>query len=154
MQRCRQCLSGACLQVRDKPVLLAWMGSPRCSACHSHLLSLPHAVGFISRPVGAVMFGHLGDTKGRGYCLLVSVLLMGIPTVLIGCLPSYKQIGIAAPILLALLRLAQGLAMGGEFGACMRACPCRWQLLLGGAACISVGARMCSAAAPFQRHPC
>lgn len=65
------------------------------------------------------MFGHLGDTKGRGYCLLVSVLLMGIPTVLIGCLPSYKQIGIAAPILLALLRLAQGLAMGGEFGACM-----------------------------------
>jgi MFS family permease len=61
-------------------------------------------------------FGHLGDTKGRGTCLLWTVLLMGIPTVLIGCLPSYSQIGIAAPILLAFLRLVQGLAMGGEFG--------------------------------------
>jgi MFS family permease len=61
-------------------------------------------------------FGHLGDTKGRGTCLLWTVLLMGIPTVLIGCLPNYSQIGIAAPILLAILRLVQGLAMGGEFG--------------------------------------
>jgi MFS family permease len=64
-----------------------------------------------------VLFGHLGDTKGRGTCLLISVLVMGIPTVLIGCLPSYHHIGIAAPILLAILRLIQGLAMGGEFGA-------------------------------------
>ncbi|KAF8068166.1 shiA [Scenedesmus sp. PABB004] len=77
------------------------------------------AVGFLSRPVGAILFGHLGDTKGRGTCLLVTVLLMGIPTVLIGCLPSYATIGIAAPILLAVLRLVQGLAMGGEFGAAM-----------------------------------
>lgn len=65
-------------------------------------------VGYISRPAGALLFGHLGDTKGRGTCLLISVLVMGVPTVLIGCLPSYAHIGIAAPILLALLRLVQG----------------------------------------------
>ncbi|KAF6255165.1 major facilitator superfamily domain-containing protein [Scenedesmus sp. NREL 46B-D3] len=76
-------------------------------------------IGYISRPAGAVLFGHLGDTRGRGTCLLLSVLVMGIPTVLIGCLPSYHQIGLAAPILLAALRLIQGLAMGGEFGAAM-----------------------------------
>lgn len=75
-----------------------------------------HAVGFIARPAGALLFGHLGDTKGRGLCLLLSVLLMGIPTVVIGCLPTYAQAGIAAPTLLALMRLIQGLAMGGEFG--------------------------------------
>jgi len=78
-----------------------------------------YALGFISRPAGAIMFGHIGDSKGRGMCLLLSVLLMGIPTVLIGCLPTYNHIGLAAPILLAFLRLVQGLAMGGEFGAAM-----------------------------------
>lgn len=67
-----------------------------------------YAVGFVSRPAGALLFGHLGDTRGRGFCLLVSVLVMGVPTVLIGCLPSYEQAGIASPILLALLRLVQG----------------------------------------------
>jgi MHS family proline/betaine transporter-like MFS transporter len=59
-------------------------------------------------------FGHLGDTKGRRICLLVSVTMMAIPTVLIGCLPTFAQAGLAAPILLALLRAVQGLAMGGE----------------------------------------
>lgn len=67
-----------------------------------------YAVGFLSRPAGAVLFGHLGDTKGRGFCLLMSVLVMGIPTVLIGCLPSYAQAGYASPIMLAVLRLIQG----------------------------------------------
>lgn len=74
------------------------------------------AVGFLSRPAGAILFGHLGDTRGRGFCLLLSILVMGIPTVLIGCLPTYTQAGLASPILLAVLRLVQGLAMGGEFG--------------------------------------
>ncbi|WIA40965.1 hypothetical protein OEZ86_004615 [Tetradesmus obliquus] len=78
-----------------------------------------YAVGFISRPVGALLFGHLGDTRGRRICLLVSVTMMAIPTVLIGCLPTFAQAGIAAPILLALLRAIQGLAMGGEFGCAM-----------------------------------
>jgi MFS family permease len=54
------------------------------------------------------MFGHLGDTKGRGFCLVLSIVLMGIPTVLIGCLPTYAQAGFASPILLAVLRLVQG----------------------------------------------
>jgi MFS family permease len=67
-----------------------------------------YAVGFLSRPAGAILFGHLGDTKGRGFCLLLSVLVMGIPTVLIGCLPTYAQAGYASPVLLALLRLIQG----------------------------------------------
>jgi hypothetical protein len=92
-----------------------------------------YALGFISRPAGAIMFGHIGDSKGRGMCLLLSVLLMGIPTVLIGCLPTYHHIGLAAPIILAFLRLVQGLAMGGEFGAgagwTMPSCVCshHWQ---------------------------
>lgn len=102
------------------------------------------AVGFLSRPVGAVMFGHLGDTRGRGTCLLWTVLLMGIPTILIGCLPGYATIGIAAPILLALLRLVQGLAMGGEFGAAMvylyEIADPRYKALTGSLGYISLGA--------------
>lgn len=74
------------------------------------------AVGFVTRPVGALAFGHLGDTRGRGMCLLLSVIFMGVPTVIIGCLPTYAQAGAVAPALLALMRLVQGLAMGGEFG--------------------------------------
>eukprot|EP00882_Tetradesmus_deserticola_P006784 GHRQ01007142.1.p1 GENE.GHRQ01007142.1~~GHRQ01007142.1.p1 ORF type:complete len:279 (+),score=79.58 GHRQ01007142.1:235-1071(+) len=78
-----------------------------------------YAVGFISRPIGALGFGHLGDTKGRRICLLISVTMMAVPTVLIGCLPTFAHAGLAAPILLALLRAIQGLAMGGEFGCAM-----------------------------------
>ena len=73
--------------------------------CHAVLC---YAVGFLSRPAGAILFGHLGDTKGRGFCLLLSVLVMGLPTVLIGCLPTYAQAGYASPVLLAVLRLVQG----------------------------------------------
>ncbi|KAF8062751.1 kgtP [Scenedesmus sp. PABB004] len=78
-----------------------------------------YAVGFISRPLGSILFGHIGDTRGRRITLLLSVALMAVPTVLIGCLPTFAQVGIAAPALLAVLRLVQGLAVGGEFGSAM-----------------------------------
>eukprot|EP00775_Hariotina_reticulata_P009249 gene9249-9415_t len=78
-----------------------------------------YAVGFLARPIGSVLFGHIGDTKGRRTTLLISICVMAVPTVLIGCLPTYSQAGIAAPVLLAILRLIQGLAMGGEFGSAL-----------------------------------
>ncbi|EPD69500.1 MFS transporter [Streptomyces sp. HGB0020] len=74
------------------------------------------AVGFIVRPVGAVLFGHFGDRRGRKSTLVVTLLAMGIATFLIGLLPTYASIGVAAPILLVILRLVQGLAVGGEWG--------------------------------------
>jgi hypothetical protein len=76
-------------------------------------------VGFLSRPAGALLFGHIGDSRGRGMCLLISVCVMGIPTVLIGCLPTYAQAGFASPCIMAVLRLVQGVGMGGEFAASM-----------------------------------
>lgn len=74
------------------------------------------ASGFIVRPFGALFFGKIGDVVGRKYAFLVTLLMMGISTALIGVLPTYQQVGIVAPILLTLLRLIQGLAMGGEYG--------------------------------------
>ena len=74
------------------------------------------AVGFVARPVGAVVFGHLGDRIGRRRCLLITVTMIGIVTGLIGALPDYLTIGLAAPVLLTLLRLLQGVAVGGEWG--------------------------------------
>lgn len=73
-------------------------------------------VGFASRPLGAVLFGAIGDRYGRRPALLITVVLIGISTGLIGFLPDYAAIGVAAPIMLALLRLLQGLAVGGEWG--------------------------------------
>ena len=72
------------------------------------------AVGFLARPIGAALFGHFGDCLGRKKILIVSILLMAIPTFLIGLLPTYSEIGVAAQILLILLRLCQGLSAGGE----------------------------------------
>jgi MFS family permease len=74
------------------------------------------ATGFIVRPFGAMVFGHVGDLIGRKYAFLVTMTIMGLSTFLIGLLPSYARIGIAAPLILLVLRLLQGLALGGEYG--------------------------------------
>lgn len=81
--------------------LLAWAG---------------FAVGFGFRPVGAVLFGYLGDRLGRKYTFLVTITLMGVATAGVGLIPSYAAIGMAAPVLVILLRILQGLALGGEYG--------------------------------------
>src|SRR6059058_369455 len=74
------------------------------------------AVGFVVRPFGALFFGRIGDLVGRKYAFLVTLLIMGGATALIGFLPTYATIGIAAPIALLLIRILQGLALGGEYG--------------------------------------
>jgi hypothetical protein len=74
------------------------------------------AAGFAVRPFGALVFGRLGDMVGRKYTFLITILIMGLSTFLVGVLPSYSSIGIAAPIILIILRLLQGLALGGEYG--------------------------------------
>jgi MFS family permease len=74
------------------------------------------AVGFVVRPFGALFFGRIGDLVGRKYAFLVTLLIMGGATALIGLLPTYSTIGIAAPIILLLIRILQGLALGGEYG--------------------------------------
>jgi MFS family permease len=92
--------------------------------------SLPHsiallasfstfAVGFLARPIGAIVFGHLGDRLGRTTALAIALALMGVATTLIGCLPPYAMIGASAPALLVLLRFAQGLAIGGQWSGAM-----------------------------------
>src|SRR3954466_15628127 len=74
------------------------------------------AAGFIVRPFGALVFGRLGDLIGRKYTFLLTLVLMGASTFLIGCVPGYATIGAWAPLLVLLLRLLQGLALGGEYG--------------------------------------
>jgi MFS family permease len=74
------------------------------------------AVAFLVRPLGGILFGHIGDKLGRRVSLVITLLLMGASTVLVGCLPTYENVGIAAPILLIVLRAVQGLAVGGEWG--------------------------------------
>ncbi len=75
-----------------------------------------NAVGFFARPLGGVVFGHYGDRVGRKSMLVTTLVIMGVATCLIGLLPTYNTIGIAAPVLLVLLRFAQGFGVGGEWG--------------------------------------
>ncbi|HRQ35828.1 MAG TPA: MFS transporter, partial [Chiayiivirga sp.] len=74
------------------------------------------ALAFFARPVGSAIFGHFGDRIGRKATLVASLMTMGVSTVLVGLLPTYATIGVAAPLLLALCRLGQGLGLGGEWG--------------------------------------
>ncbi|WP_144636101.1 MFS transporter [Bordetella genomosp. 13] len=93
------------------------------------------ASGMLARPIGGILFGHFGDRIGRKSMLTLSLLMMGICTVLIGLLPTYAQIGVWAPILLVLLRVGQGLSFGGEMGGAMlmavEHAPPRWKALFG-----------------------
>ena len=80
---------------------------------------LTFAAGFVARPIGGVIFGHFGDRIGRKRTLVIALMLMGVSSTLIGFLPTYAMIGVAAPVLLTLLRFAQGLAIGGQWGGAM-----------------------------------
>jgi len=77
---------------------------------------LTYAVGFIARPIGGIVFGHFGDKYGRKHLLQVAIVLVGATTFLMGCLPTFNSIGYAAPVMLIVLRFAQGFAVGGEWG--------------------------------------
>jgi MFS transporter, MHS family, shikimate and dehydroshikimate transport protein len=74
------------------------------------------SVGFIARPIGGAIFGHFGDRRGRKIMLMITMVIMALGTFAIGCLPTYQQIGIWAPILLVILRFIQGIGLGGEWG--------------------------------------
>ncbi len=113
------------------------------------------AVAFVARPVGSAVFGHFGDRVGRKATLVAALLTMGLSTVAIGLLPSYAQIGVFAPALLALCRFGQGLGLGGEWGG---AGPCCWpprtrrRASASGTACFRNWARrwdFCCPPAPF-----
>lgn len=98
-------------------VILSEQFFPKSNPTAGFLFTLgTFAAGFIVRPFGALVFGRLGDIVGRKYTFLVTLVLMGGSTFAIGLIPSYESIGIAAPLLVLFLRLAQGLALGGEYG--------------------------------------
>src|ERR1700719_1182913 len=75
-----------------------------------------YAVGFVARPIGAVIFGHYGDRIGRKAALIATLLLTGVSTFLVGCVPTYEQIGIWGAVVLVVLRFIQGIGVGGEWG--------------------------------------
>ena len=90
--------------------------APEVGRIHTMLI---FAIGFLSRPFGVILLGHLGDRIGRRVALLISILMMAIPTFTIGCLPTYAMIGMAAPFLIGVFRLLQGIPTGGEFTGVM-----------------------------------
>ena len=90
---------------------------PQVSPFAGILLSFStYAIGFAARPIGGIIFAHFGDRLGRKKMLMITLGLMGAGTFLIGCLPNFATIGIAAPILLVVLRIVQGIGVGGEWG--------------------------------------
>ena len=96
--------------------MLAPLFFPSDNQTVSYVSSLgTFAAGFVMRPIGGIVFGHLGDKFGRRYALVLSIFLVTIPTLSIGLLPTYAEIGIAAPIILVMCRLLQGLCVGGEY---------------------------------------
>ena len=106
-------------------------------------------VGYVARPIGSFIMGHLGDRFGRKPVLIGTLLLMGLSTFLVGCLPTYDQIGILAPILLVFLRICQGTALGGEYGGAA--------IYVAGMRLITVAARRRDGSSPrrrsgFSRH--
>ena len=102
------------------------------------------AVGFVMRPLGGILFGILGDKFGRKAALVFSILMMAIPTAMIGMIPTYQEIGVIAPICLTLIRLLQGLALGGGFSGCMtfivEHAPSNQRGLIGSTTMFSLGA--------------
>src|ERR1700737_5651049 len=102
---------------------LAAVLSPKFSPSGNDTIALiaylsTFAVGFVVRPFGALFFGRIGDLVGRKYAFLVTLLIMGGATAMIGFLPTYATIGLAAPVILLLIRALQGLAIAGQYGAC------------------------------------
>ncbi|MFY1637414.1 MFS transporter [Solwaraspora sp. WMMB335] len=118
------CLSGTALEWYDfflygtaAALVFGRLFFPAAEPATGTLLAFAtYGVGFVARPVGAVVFGHFGDRVGRRNVLAVTLLLIGMGTFLIGLLPSYASIGLLAPALLVLLRFVQGLSLGGEWG--------------------------------------
>jgi len=109
-----------------------------------------YALGYVARPLGGIIFGHFGDRVGRKSMLVISMMLMGFGTFLVGLLPTYQQFGVLAPILLIVLRLLQAMGLGGEWAA--RSCWSRSRHRPGGAACSAALCRSAirSAALPGQ----
>ncbi|WP_315276955.1 MFS transporter [Kocuria carniphila] len=95
------------------PLFFVDTGNPLDGIIKAFLI---YAVGFIARPLGGIVFGHFGDKFGRKYLLQVAIILVGAATFLMGCLPTFHQVGYWAPTLLVILRFAQGFAVGGEWG--------------------------------------
>ena len=116
------------------------------------------AVGFLARPIGGLLFGHFGDRIGRKKMLILTLLIMGVGTALIGVLPSYDSIGVWAPILLVVLRVLQGIGVGGEYGGAVllavEYAPAERRGFFGSAAHIGVPGGLLLASGAFSLAAC